>query len=278
MEEALADELREQGRGIVGALFVLGVTATYTQEIWWLGQSLSAEGVLAYSTAGMILVYLASRAIGFREATEDHRRPYGLGELVDFAEVVLQGLVTSLVALWLLGMLSLGDSLVLVVRRTLFLTVPYALGAAVADTLLSGAEEDDDPIVGDREETRALAFVAGALFICFPIAPTAEVLVMANRMDWLRLFAIAVVSLGTAYLTLYTVEFRGQGRRLHESTRPGRVGLTCTAYVFALGTAALLLAGFGAFTETSYAMWVRQTVVLGFPASVGAAGAGVVLS
>ncbi|ESP87987.1 DUF2391 family protein [Candidatus Halobonum tyrrellensis] len=276
MEEALADELREQGRGIVGALFVLGVTATYTQEIWWLGQSLSAEGVLAYSTAGVILVYLASQAIGFREGTEAHDRPYGLGELTDFAEVLLQGLLTSLVALWLLGMLSFGDSLTLIVRRTLFLTVPYALGAAVADTLLSGG--DDDPIVGDREDTRALAFVAGALFICFPIAPTQEVLVMANRMNWWRLFAIALVSLGTGYLTLYTVEFRGQDRRLGESTWRGRVGLTCTAYVFALATAALLLAGFGAFTETSHAMWVRQTVVLGFPASIGAAGAGVVLS
>ena len=273
----LADELREQGRGIVGGLFLLGLTATYTQEIWWLGQSLSVKGVLAYSTAGVILVYLASQAVGFREGTEEHARPYGLGELTDFAEVLLQGLVASLVVLWLLGMLSLGDSPVVIVRRTLFLTLPFAIGAAVADALLSGAEEEGT-VVGDERNTRALAFVAGALFICFPIAPTQEVLVMANRMGWFRLFAIAVVSLGTSYLTLYTVEFRGQGRRLHESTWRGRVGLTCTAYVFALATGALLLAGFGAFTGQTFAMWIRQTVVLGFPASVGAAGAGVVLS
>lgn len=277
MQEALADEFREQGRGIVGALFVLGVTATYTQEIWWLGESLSAEGVLAYTTAGMVLVYLASRAVGFRGGTEAHARPLGLGELVDFAEVLFQGLVASTVALWLLGMLSVGDSPAMIARRTLFLTVPYALGAAMADALLSEVEEETDPPVGG-DDAPALTFVAGALFLSFPIAPTEEVIVMANRIDWWRLFAIALVSLTTCYLTLYTVQFRGQGRRLGGSTRRRRVGLTCTAYVFALATAALLLAGLGAFTGRTVAMWVRQTVVLGLPASVGAAGAEVVLS
>lgn len=46
MTDPLLDELREQRRGFVGALFVVGVTFLYTMESWQLTETLPISHLL----------------------------------------------------------------------------------------------------------------------------------------------------------------------------------------------------------------------------------------
>ncbi|MFC4356964.1 DUF2391 family protein [Halobium salinum] len=319
MHDTLAEEFREQGRGVTGALLVLGVSAVYTQEVWEFAATLPTRYLLGYAVGGLALVYVVSRHIGFREEHEDHPRPFGLGQLTDFVEIVVQSLVASYLVLLVFGTLRLSDPPVTMARMGLFYVVPFAFGAALANTVLSeegggdGSDRrgthdgngDDETESGSAEDGREDAGVSGsetdfgvgdgvalegesvvrqlgvyafgAFFFAYPIAPTEEVEVIATSMGWSRLLLVLAMSLLTTYLVLYLLEFRGQGKREKGHSRRWRVGATCVVYVVCLVVSALLLAGFGAFTELPVSVRVSQTVVLSFAATLGASGAEVVL-
>jgi putative integral membrane protein (TIGR02587 family) len=302
MNDMLAEEFREQGRGVAGALLALGVSAVYTQEVWEFGGTLPLSYLLGYTVAGLSLVYLVSRRIGFREGNEDHPRPFGMGELTDFVEILLQSLVASYLVLFLFGTLRLSDPPVRIARLGLFYLVPFAFGAALANTVLSdeGPDHRDGTASSDQSSAKSSAdegfgveggvalgreslfqqlgvYAFGAFFFAYPIAPTEEVKIIATGMGWSRLLVVLTVSLLTTYLVLYLLEFRGQGKRSRGHSRRWRIGATCVVYVLCLVVSALLLAGVGAFSQAPPSVRVSQTVVLGFAATLGASGAEVVL-
>lgn len=64
--ETLGTELREQGRGVVGALLVIGVSALYTIETWWAGWQLSSGHLVTYAVVGLAVVLAITRNVGFR--------------------------------------------------------------------------------------------------------------------------------------------------------------------------------------------------------------------
>lgn len=70
VSEPLATELREQGRGVVGALLVIGVSALHTVETWWAGWQLASLHLLAYAFVGLAVVLAITRTVGFRAEGE----------------------------------------------------------------------------------------------------------------------------------------------------------------------------------------------------------------
>lgn len=266
---SLAAELREQGRGMAGALLVLGVSFAYTAETWWLAVEVPATHLLVFVGVGLALVVPITRAVGFRE-TDDRSPTY-----VEAAEVVCQSVLIAFVTLALLGVLDVGDPPSVLVRTGLFLVVPLALGAALANEFLSG-EQDEIP---EADFPASLGvFALGAVFLAAPIAPTDEVAMLAARADWPRIGAILLASLVVTYLVLYELEFRGQEARIERLSLRRRVGQTCTLYVIGLAVATGLLLAIGDTGVEPFATEARRAVVLGFPAAVGASAARVVLS
>lgn len=141
-------ELREQARGVVGALLVVGVSMTFTMETWWHGWQLSAEVLLAYALVGLGIVMAVVRAIGFRETEEDGTDPGAWTVVTDFTQLLLQSFVTAYLVLLLLGIVEFGTSVSSAVRLGLVLVVPLAFGAATANELLAStdAEADDGTV------------------------------------------------------------------------------------------------------------------------------------
>jgi|AntRauTorckE6833_2_1112554.scaffolds.fasta_scaffold08637_3 putative integral membrane protein (TIGR02587 family) len=265
-------EVREQGRGVVGALLVLGVALTYTTETWWLGLQVSTLHLVAYVVLGLALVVLVTRTVGFRDEDDDEagHSPFW----VEFTEVVFQSLFAGYGMLFLLGVVSLDDPTSLVVRTGLVHVVPLAFGASLANELLGG----DQTEVSERAFPGNLAvFAIGAVFVGGPIAPTGEVGVLASRAGWLRVAAVLVVTLLVAYVMLYVLEFRGQSRRLEGRSRAWLIGQTCLVYAVAVLVGFALLMATNDLAKNPMSTWVQQTVVLAFPASVGAGGARVVI-
>jgi len=66
-------EVREQGRGMMGALLVLGISFAYTTETWWLAVEVPATHLLAFVVVGIALIVPITRAVGFRGMTTDRR-------------------------------------------------------------------------------------------------------------------------------------------------------------------------------------------------------------
>lgn len=277
----LADELREQGRGMAGALLVLGVSFTYTVETWRLAVDVRVFHLLGYLIAGFALVVVITRSVGFRsEKDEESENDPADGEsaesplVVEFTEVVFQSFFIGYATLVLLGVVDLQTPFPVIVRSGLIQVVPLAVGAALANELLSG-EQENIPEAGFPHNLGV--FALGAIFFAAPIAPTGEVGLIGTQIDWAQLSVLLFVTLLVTYLMLYELEFRGQSRRLEGRTRWLQLGQMCIVYTVGLVVAFGLLLALGGIETEPFAVWVRRTVVLAFPAAIGASGARVIL-
>jgi putative integral membrane protein (TIGR02587 family) len=275
--------LRNQVRGVTGALVVSGVTILLTVEMWWLAWQRPASHLIVYAVVGLGIVLFITRSSGFRVEEEDEDNPeYDIARLtVNFAELVLQSVFAAVVVLFVYGVLDLASSLHVVARAALLQVVPLGFGAALANRLLHEAEDDEEDSA-EQQSLRAnvAIFAAGAIFFSLPLGASIEVNVLAANAGWPRLAAIVSMSLVMAYLILYELEFRGQSRRRSGERKLREmlthVGQTCIVYAVGVAVSALLLWGFGYLTYSA-TVDVQKIVVLSFPTTVGGAAARVIL-
>lgn len=213
----LGAELREQGRGMAGALLVLGISFAYTVETWRLAVDISVGHLLGFVGAGLGLVVLITHSVGFRSEDDESdtgpRQNTGSHLVVEFTEIVFQSLFIGYATLALLGVVDFRTPFLVVVRTGLIQVVPLAVGAALANELLSGEQEE----LSEAGFPQNLGvFALGSLFFAAPIAPTGEIGLIASQIDWTRVGILLVVTLSVSYLMLYELEFRGQSRRLED--------------------------------------------------------------
>jgi putative integral membrane protein (TIGR02587 family) len=273
MAQAVIEELRTQGRGVTGALLVVGVSMLVTMETWWLSRRLPILHLLVFAAVGLGVVFALVRSVGFRRLDGDGQES-AWRVVADFGELVMQSVVAALVVLLAFGVVTLGDSPSTVVRMALVQVVPFGFGAALANRLLG---QTDAPIEEEAFPHNLSVFALGAVFLSLPVAPTEEVVVIARNAGWPRLAALVVLSVGVVHLVLHELEFRGHRDRIEGRTHLLQIGTAATAYTVALAVCVVLLLGFGQFDGRGFGEWVQLTVVLGFPAATGASAGEVVL-
>lgn len=268
-------ELYEQGRGMAGALVVLGVSFMYTNEAWRLAIHVPAVELVAFVVVGLALVVPVVRSVGFRSDDAEDRPIDRTPLWIRFGELLFQSLVIAFVTLFLLGVITVDQSLSRVARTVLVFVVPLAFGAALANELLSGDQDE----FSESGFPRSLGvFALGAIFFTAPIAPTEEVVAIAGQVGWVKVGAVLLFSLVSTFLILHVLEFRGQTERLENRSRWMQGGQTCMVYVVGLTVAIALLLTVGGVGVEPLTVFVRRTVVLAFPSTIGASAARVVLS
>lgn len=272
--------VRNQTRGITGALIVAGVTTLLTAETWRLAWERPAHHLILYAIGGLGVVLLITRSSGFRVEEEDDGAQYDpLRLVVDFAQLALQSVVAALLVLLMYGVVDLSTPAHLIARMALLQLVPLGFGAALANRLLHEMEDQQRGNADQRSlPSNVAVFAAGGIFFAMPLGASIEMNILAAGADWAHLGAIISVSLLTAYLVLYELEFRGQSRRTVDRERAAVIhaGQVCIVYVVGLTVSAALLWGFG-YLSLSPAVNVQKLVVLSFPTTVGGAAARVIL-
>lgn len=274
MAQPVEAVLRDQGRGVVGALIV-SIELLYTMEMWWHGWELPAEWLVVYAVVGLGVVLLITRSVGFRAEEAGHR--VNVRRLVrDFTELLLQSFVTAYAVLLLFGVIDFDAPLLIVVKLGLLFVVPLGFGAALANTLLQASDEEE--YEADRPIYRRVGvFAVGALFVSMTVAPTDEMPLIAAYAGWTRLGLILILSVLVAYLVLFELEFRGHHARTADRSKLDQWGQSFVTYAVGVVVAVSLLAAFGHFRQSPPAVWVQMSIVLGLPTSLGASGARVVL-
>lgn len=273
MPRNVEEFLRNQGRGVVGALIV-SVELLFTMEMWWHGWELPTEWLVVSTLVGLAAVLAITRSIGFQQE-EEKRRSSLRQTTTDFTELLLQSFVTAYAVLLVFGIIDLGEPPILVARLGLLFVVPLGFGAALSNAVLRETEEDEE---SGRPLYRHLGvFSVGAVFVSMTMAPTDEMPLIAAYASWPRLALILVLSVLVAYLVLFELEFRGHATRTADSTAVDQWGHAFVAYMVGVVVAAGLLAATGQFRHSPVSVWVQMMIVLGFPASLGASGARVVL-
>lgn len=257
------------GRGVAGAL-LLALPMLMTMEMWYLGFYMARERLLLLLLLNIPLLVLLAHRIGFeetftwREAIRDAIIAYGIG------------IVTSLVILASLGLLRGEMPASELVGKVALQSVPASIGAMLGRSQL-GHDDDEE----EKETTypgELLMMAAGALFLSLNIAPTDEMMVLAYRMTIWHALVIALLSIVLMHGFVYAVSFTG-GHELSPETPwwHGFVRFTLPGYVIALGISIFALWIFERLGDSSAVEIMLSVIVLGFPASLGAAAARLIL-
>jgi putative integral membrane protein (TIGR02587 family) len=270
---------------IAGRAFLIGLARAFggailfalplfmTMEMWTLGSTMD-ELRLALFLALIfpMLVGLAYYA-GFEESSD--ALDFVLNALVAYAVAF----VASAAMLLLLAVLGPGMSVDEVVGKTALQAIPGSIGAMLARSQLGGeAEDEDEERRRDTYGGELFLAMVGALFMAFNVAPTEEIVLIAQMMTGWHALALVAVSLLIMHAFVYAVEFRGQ-TALAPGISPWSefLRLTVVAYALALLICLYVLWTFGRADDLAFPELLIETVVLGFPAALGAAAARLIL-
>nr|WP_314084951.1 TIGR02587 family membrane protein [uncultured Shinella sp.] len=258
------------GRGVAGALF-LALPMLMTMEMWHLGFTIARERLLLLLLVNIPLLILLAHRIGFeetftwREAIRDAIIAYGIG------------IVTSVIVLAVLGLLHSDMPVSEAIAKIALQSVPASIGAMLGRSQLGHDDTEEE----DKETPyhgELLMMAAGALFLSLNIAPTDEMIVLAYKMSIWHAIVVTVLSIALMHGFVYALSFIG-GHELEPETPwwHAFVRFTLPGYVIALAISIFTLWIFERLGDSSAVEIMLSVIVLGFPASLGAAAARLIL-
>ena len=265
-------------RAFGGAIF-FSAPLLMTMEMWWLGFDMSRLRLAALLLMMVPLLIALDHYAGFKEQATTWGE-----DVIDGMIAYGVGIVSSLIVLSLFNEVNFALPLREWVGKIALQAVPASFGAVLATSQLGGdngtsrrdAKEQRREHSGYRGEL--LFMLTGALFLAFNIAPTEEVMLIAMQMTPWHAVALALASLAMMHAFVYAVEFHGTPQR-PEATPVWSLFLrfTVTGYTIALLVSGYVLWTFGRFDGASMVTVIEESIVLGFPAALGAAAARLVI-
>ena len=263
-------------RGTAGAL-LFALPMLMTMEMWYLGLYVSRERLLLLCILNIPLLIALSHRVGFErtvtwvDAIRDAVIAYGLGVAVSALILLMFGILDDQVT---------ASNLV---AKIALQSVPASIGALLGRSQLGMHSEDDDEKKDDeRGETgyghELFMMVVGALFLNLNVAPTEEMILIAYKITPFHAFCLALLSIALIHGFVYALHFKG-GHQLAEGMNGWQsfVRFTLPGYVIALLISVYTLWTFERLDHTSLSQMVMPAIILGFPASIGAAAARLIL-
>lgn len=267
-------------RAVAGAI-LFGLPLHMTSEMWALGVEMDGTRLALLLALTVPLLVGLSHVSGYEDT-------FGVkDDVVDAFVACAVGFAVGAGALALLGVLHGGLPLPETLGKVALQAVPGSIGALLAQSILgqthgngeqSGGEDaarDDRP---PTYRSQLFLMAAGALFFAFNIAPTEEILTISYQMTPWHVLAMIATSLALIHAFVYALEFSGQ-----EPIPPGTpfwsvfLRFTVVGYALVLLISAYVLWTFGRLDDTAWTARLPAILVLGFPASVGAAAARLIL-
>jgi putative integral membrane protein (TIGR02587 family) len=276
-----SNEIDDALRGLASGILI-GVPIVFTVDTWWIGEKSGPLDALAMLGVSYLLTLAAVHWIGFHRG-----RRHGWQYVFDALEALALAIIALVLVFGALGQLSDGQPSSVSLGRIAVALPPVSLGVAVANYLfaradLGAASDETDAAVpgggallqGWRLTARELgAALAGALFVCLAIVPGDELNDIATEVPFRNLSLVIALSILMSYIIVFAADFSGEPRR-RTTSGPLQHPMveTLSAYVVGLAAALVSLLLFGHVDpDTARELILAKTVLLGFPAAVGAA-------
>lgn len=279
-----AHELDDIARGASGG-FLFGIPLLYTMEVWWLGTSTTPPRMLGVLAATFVVVLLLNHTAGFRGLQHIGLRDAA----IDSVEALAIGVSCATGVLVLLREITLDTPLNVALGKLIFEAVPFAIGVALANQLLSTAGQDQQPAQNTTASNKPAtapaqpklnatladigATLIGSIIIAFNIAPTDEIPMLAASVSSPWLLVLIVASLVISYGIVFAADFTNQQqRRQQQGIFQQPLSETLMTYLVSLAAAAAMLWFFQRLGfDDPWQMWLSHTLLLGLPATVGGA-------
>jgi putative integral membrane protein (TIGR02587 family) len=274
------DELQAILQGSSGG-FLFGIPLLYTVEVWSLGSTTEPWWLLTVLAINLFVVWLLTQVEGFRKSLTLNP----LEAILESFEAVGIGVACAAISLILLQRITPATPLSEVLGKLVFEGVPFSLGVALARSTLSNnslrirrrvmlpRSSSTPTLTSLRDALVDLdATLIGAVLIAFSIAPTEEVPLIAASLPSLWLLLVMAASVGLSYTIVFASGFTERAERQQRGLLLSPGTETLTAYLIALLASVTMLVLFRQLHPGDpWQEWLRDTLVLGLPASVGGA-------
>ncbi len=270
--------LRGLARASGGAI-IFALPLFMTMEMWAMGHTMSPVRLMLFMLVSLPVLVGLSHLVGFEPTVEL------VQDGVDALVALAVGFLMSVAVLLLLHVVATGTSMREAAGAIGLLAVAGAMGALLAQSQLHAAPDQENREQRKRDRrmrqnypAQLLAMLTGALFLSMNVAPTEEVVQLAAMMSPWHSIGLVLASLAIMHAFVYSLEFKGHHQRAEGMTVTSVVlRFSVAGYALALLASLLMLWLFGRTDDTSLAFVISEVVVLGFPASVGAAAARLIL-
>lgn len=272
--------------GISGG-FLFGIPLLYTMEVWFIGSYAEPPILLGIIAITFFVVFLLNRVEGFRN--QETKRDPVLEAIAESIETLAIGFFCATVIMIVLQEINTQTPLVEGLGKIVFEAVPFSFGVALSRSILSrgsdtDANSDNSQSHKPKQKGKKRIIWAdtledlsgtllGALIVAFSIAPTDEVAMLAAPATPPWLLLIIFTSLLVTYAIVFASGFTDQDKRRQQQgifQRPESE--TLVYYLVSLFASAMMLWFFQRLAfDDPWSMWMRYSIVLSLPASIGGA-------
>jgi len=257
-------------RALAGAT-IFAFPLLMTMEMWWLGFHMDPFRLALFLLLALPMLAGLSFFSGF-EDTFSWR-----DDVMDALTAFGIGFVASAALLLLFGVIGPGQPWPEIIGKIAVQSVPAAIGGVVARRQLG--EDCDQESHLRRAGYPGVLFVMamGALFLAFNVAPTEEMMLISFRMSPWQILGLALLSVLALHAFVYALGFTGQAEPPDAPWWRTVLQFSVAGYGIALLVSLYALWTFGRTDGMALMEIVEATVVLGFPAALGAATARLVI-
>jgi putative integral membrane protein (TIGR02587 family) len=256
-----------------GGAIIFALPLLMTMEMWSLGFSIDPWRLLLLLVFLIPLLVGLSHFVGFEDTFDWH------DDLIDAFVACAVGYLAAIPVLILFGVITSGMSAEELVGKVALQAVPGSIGALLAQSQLGNTS------ARERKEKRPDTYASecffmatGALFLSLNTAPTEEMVLISYMMTPWHGLALAAVSIVLMHAFVYSVGFRGHAEVPEGAHSIGIfVRYTVVGYALCLLISIYILWTFGRTSGLSLEGCIMATVVLAFPAAIGAAAARLIL-
>lgn len=256
-----------------GGALLFSLPLFMTEEMWRFGLYMDRHRLALMVLLALGLITGVSYYSGFERTTGL------LDDALDALAAFAVGAVVTLAAVVIFGVVGRAMTVGEIAGIVAVCAVPAGMGAVVAANQLAAPEDGDDRRKREAGYFGELFLMgAGALFFGFNVAPTEEMMLIGYKMTAVHTVTLVVASATALHLLVYSLQLRGQHERREGSGHMVTfLHYTLAGYGVALAVSLGVLWFFGRLDGVDAAMAARMTIVLGLPASIGAAAARLVL-
>ena len=252
-----------------GGALIFSLPLFMTLEMWQLGFVTDRLRLALLLVITIPVLVGVSHYCGF-EPTFDWQ-----DDVVDTFVGYAVAFAASFLVLALFGELRAGMPWDEIAGKLALQSVAGSIGALLAEGQFGTRDEHaEEELENTSHAGELFLMLVGALFLGLSVAPTDEVAIIANRMGPLQSIVLVVLSLAIMHAFVYAVGFRGQASVPEETSRWSLfLRYTVPGYAIALLASLYLQWTFGRMDGAGLEHLVMATVVLAFPAAIGAAAA-----
>ena len=260
-----------------GGAILFSFPMLMTMEMWFLGFYMNGLRLTLFTLLTIPLLIGLSYYDGFEDTSSL------LDDTIDTFVAYAVGFTASAVMLFLFGIIKSDMSADEIIGKISLQAITAAIGAMFAQSFLRGDDESEK----EKEERQRSAsyfgelflMAVGAVFLSMSVAPTEEMVLISYQMtDWHTL-ALAAATLLLMHAFVYAVEYRGFEKEISSDTSflSGFLRFTVVGYAIVLLISFYILWTFGSIDDMAFAERLKATIVLGFPAAIGASASRLIL-